>query len=44
VELQDKKVLEFSSGHGGGASYLTRTLRPSSYTGLDLKLTGIRFC
>ena len=44
VELRGKKVLEVSCGHGGGASYLTRTLQPASYTALDLNPTGIRFC
>jgi ubiquinone/menaquinone biosynthesis C-methylase UbiE len=31
-------------GHGGGASYLTRTFGPKSYIGLDLNATGIEFC
>lgn len=44
VELRDQKVLEVSCGHGGGASYLTRTLRPRHYTGIDLNRTGIAFC
>ena len=44
VPLAGKNVLEVSCGHGGGASYLTRTLRPKSYTGLDLNPAGIRFC
>lgn len=44
VELAGKTVLEVSCGHGGGASYLTRTLRPPRYTGLDLNPAGIRFC
>ena len=44
VPLAGKKVLEVSCGHGGGASYLARTLRPKSYTGLDLNPAGIRFC
>jgi ubiquinone/menaquinone biosynthesis C-methylase UbiE len=44
VELRGKNVLEISCGHGGGASYLVRTLRPSHYTGLDLNPAGIRFC
>ena len=42
--LGGKDVLEVSCGHGGGASYLARTLRPASYLGLDLNPTGIRFC
>ena len=44
IDLRGKNVLEVSCGHGGGASYLTRTLRPAHYTGLDLNSTGIRFC
>jgi hypothetical protein len=32
-DLNAKQVLEVSCGHGGGASYLTRTLHPASYTG-----------
>lgn len=44
VELHGKTVLEVSCGHGGGASYLMRTLRPAHYTGLDLNASGIRFC
>jgi ubiquinone/menaquinone biosynthesis C-methylase UbiE len=44
VELAGKKVLEISCGHGGGASYLTRTRGPAHYTGVDLNRTGIAFC
>lgn len=44
VDLDGKRVLEVGCGHGGGASYLARTLRPASYTGLDLNPTGIAFC
>ena len=44
VDLHDKDVLEVGCGHGGGASYLTRTLGPASYTGLDLNPAGIAFC
>jgi len=42
--LEGKRVLEVGCGHAGGASYLTRTLKPASYTGLDLNPTGIAFC
>lgn len=43
VDLAGKKVLEVSCGHGGGASYLVRTLQPASYTGLDLNPAAIEF-
>lgn len=42
--LRGKDVLEASCGHGGGASYLTRTFAPGHYTGLDLNPAGIAFC
>jgi len=44
IDLREKNVLEVSCGHGGGASFLTRTLHPASYTGLDLNPRGIAFC
>ncbi|MEX1116814.1 MAG: hypothetical protein WEB53_16325 [Akkermansiaceae bacterium] len=36
VNLSGKNVLEVSCGHGGGASYLTRTQGLTNHTGLDL--------
>jgi ubiquinone/menaquinone biosynthesis C-methylase UbiE len=44
VDLSGKKVLEVSCGHGGGASYLVRTLHPAAYTGLDFNADGIAVC
>ena len=44
ADIRNKNVLEVSCGHGGGASYLARTLQPAQYTGLDLNPLGIRFC
>jgi ubiquinone/menaquinone biosynthesis C-methylase UbiE len=44
ADLRGKRVLEVGCGHGGGASYLMRTLRPASYTGLDFNPAGIAFC
>ena len=44
ADLRGKNVLEVSCGHGGGASWLARTLQPASYTGLDLNPKGIAFC
>ena len=37
-------MLEVGCGHGGGASYLTRTLGPASYTGLDVNRAAIALC
>jgi ubiquinone/menaquinone biosynthesis C-methylase UbiE len=42
--LADAEVLEVSCGHGGGAAYLTRTMKPARYVGLDLNPAGIQFC
>jgi ubiquinone/menaquinone biosynthesis C-methylase UbiE len=44
VDLSGKRVLEVGCGHGGGASYLMRTVQPASYTGLDLNPAGIALC
>lgn len=44
VDLKGKDVLEISSGHGGGASYISRYLKPRSYTGLDQNSKAIEFC
>jgi SAM-dependent methyltransferase len=44
VDLRGKDVLEVSCGHGGAASYVTRYMSPSTYTGLDLNPAGIEFC
>lgn len=44
ADLRGKTVLEVSCGHGGGASWLARTLQPAAYTGLDLNPSGIAFC
>lgn len=44
VDLRGKEVLEVSCGHGGGASWITRTIHPAQYTGLDLNPAGIKFC
>ena len=44
IDLRGKDVLEASCGHGGGASWIMRTMEPASYVGLDLNPAGVRFC
>lgn len=44
VDLRGLRVLEVSCGHGGGASYFTRTYQPVEYIGLDLNPEAIRHC
>lgn len=44
VELAGKEVLEVSCGHGGGASWITRAMKPRRYVGLELNPAGIAFC
>jgi ubiquinone/menaquinone biosynthesis C-methylase UbiE len=44
TDLSGKRVLEIGCGHGGGASYIARTMQPAGYTGLDLNPDGIDFC
>lgn len=41
--LENKDVLEVSSGHGGGASYVSRYLKPKSYTGLERNPKAVKF-
>lgn len=44
TDITGKQVLEVGCGHGGGAAYLTRTLNPAGYTGIDLNPEGIAYC
>jgi len=44
TDLKNKAVLEISCGHGGGASWISRTQAPASYIGVDLNPAGIDFC
>lgn len=44
VELRGLRVLEVSCGHGGGASYFTRTYQPTECVGIDLNPEAIRHC
>ncbi len=44
ADLQGRDVLEVSCGHGGGASYVLRYLKPRKLTGLDLNAAGVELC
>lgn len=41
VDVGGKQVLEVGSGRGGGAKHIASTLKPSSYTGLDLASNAV---
>ncbi len=43
-EFKDSSILEVGSGRGGGASFLTRYLKPKSYTAVDIAKKTIEFC
>jgi ubiquinone/menaquinone biosynthesis C-methylase UbiE len=43
-DLAGKKTLEVSCGHGGGASFVTRYHRPTSYTAIDQNPKAIDYC
>jgi ubiquinone/menaquinone biosynthesis C-methylase UbiE len=44
IDLTGLDVLEVGSGRGGGASYISRYLRPRSMTGVDITASAIEFC
>jgi ubiquinone/menaquinone biosynthesis C-methylase UbiE len=44
VDLQNAHVIEASCGHGGGADYVMRYLRPAMFVGVDLNPRAIEFC
>lgn len=44
VQIEGKDVLEIGCGRGGGASYITRYMKPGSYIGTDGTMSNIMFC
>ena len=44
VEISGKTVIEVGSGRGGGASYVSRYLKPKKITAVDISNTAINFC
>lgn len=43
-EFKGSNILEVGSGRGGGASFLSRYLKPKSYTAVDIASKTIAFC
>ena len=44
VSLENKEVLEVGSGRGGGASWVAKTMKPSSLIGLDFSREAVSLC
>ena len=44
VSLENKQVLEVGSGRGGGASWIAKTMKPSSLIGLDFSREAVSLC
>ena len=40
--VEGKVLLEVGSGRGGGARYITQSLKPSSYTGMDIASNAVK--
>ena len=43
-DISEKIVLEVGSGRGGGASYISRYLKPRSVVGIDISKYAVRLC
>ncbi|MFW5994823.1 MAG: class I SAM-dependent methyltransferase [Spirochaetia bacterium] len=44
AQVEGRKLLEVSSGRGGGAYYIGRYLNPHSYVGLDISPQNVEAC
>ena len=44
ISLENKEVLEVGSGRGGGASWIAKTMKPSSLIGLDFSREAVSLC
>ena len=44
LPIEGKDILEVGCGRGGGASFITRYMKPASYTGTDGTMSNIMFC
>ncbi|MBL7012802.1 MAG: class I SAM-dependent methyltransferase [Candidatus Marinimicrobia bacterium] len=44
INVTGKTILEIGSGRGGGASYVSRYLKPSSVVGMDISESAVELC
>ena len=44
IEIERRKILEVSSGRGGGCDYTVRYLKPASITGIDFSKKAVELC
>ena len=44
AEIIDKNILEIGSGRGGGASWIAKSLHPSSLIGVDFSSEAVSLC
>ncbi len=44
ADIKNKDLLEVGCGRGGGLSYVNRTFKPKSVSGIDLGKQAIKFC
>lgn len=44
IDFRNAEVLEVGCGHGGGASYLKRYLKPKRVVGLDISEKSVSYC
>ena len=44
ISITNKKIIEISSGRGGGLSHIVKKYKPLQATGLDYSKTNIDFC
>jgi len=44
IDWNGRDALEVSSGRGGGANFIMRHFKPSSYTGVDFSTRAVEFC
>ncbi len=41
TRIEGKQLLEIGSGRGGGAEYIAATMKPASYTGIDIAQSAV---